>query len=145
MAALVLESLVLRDVAVLVDVLAVDLRLGISAAYTQAQAKCNSLRHPLSSWQPANPVGNEPDVGDTTSGTMPGAGRSRRSSGHSVGSGRTAGSIGGTLRFTRIPMGDQAKAAAANLLALQAGFVAFAGEGLPASRTPPAMRATACR
>jgi hypothetical protein len=141
MAALILESLVLRGVAVLRDEPAVGLRLGASVkANPHAPGVGNSMRHPRPGyWRPDTP-GQDTDVAFATSGILPGAGRSRRSS----------GSVGGTLRTawgtTRwCPAGGGRAAAAAKLQAIPAGFVApaieahaFAAGQRPATRTPPA-------
>jgi hypothetical protein len=83
MAAIILESLVLRGVAVREDALAVELRLGTSVkAKPQAPANRNSMRHPPAGGRLPQTQGvSGPDVDYFPLGDTPGAGRSRRQPG----------------------------------------------------------------
>jgi hypothetical protein len=128
MVAFMLESLVLRG-SVRMDVLAVGLRLGISAnANPQASGIRNSMRHPSPGYRkPDGQSEATPVVVDSTKGILPGAGRSRRHPGSHVlpGAART------TSRLTTLwqpAFGGTTAAVAANCRALSADLVALASE-----------------
>lgn len=81
MAALVLESLVLRG-SVQLDVVANGLRLGFgTGSTTKTAGSGNSMRNPRPGCQRPDEPAACHDVVDSTSGAMPGAGRSLRLSG----------------------------------------------------------------
>jgi len=126
MAAFMLESLVLRG-SVRVDALGY-LRLGSVEASRPTSEIINS-RQPLPGTRPTGPKpnGRNADVVDTTQGTRPGAGRSRRHAGTPCCQG-TARTTTATSTWWR-HSGGLAPTAAAKRLALFAGFVASVVEG----------------
>jgi hypothetical protein len=143
MVTLILESLVLRGVAVLRDELAVGLRLGTSVvANPQSPRVGNSMRHPRPGYRLPDAPAKDANVANAMSGVLPGAGRSRRSSGSARGTLRT---VCGTTRWCPAA-GGTAPAAAPKHQAIPAGFAAPAGEVAsvawqrPATRTPPAAK-----
>jgi len=138
MAALMLESLVLRGL-VLRGEKAVELRRGTSVrANCQATGMDNSLRSTVFHWPLAYPqVGNDPDVDSPTSGVMPGAGRSRRQIGSPAIRGCMRTIDHTTPVWLRSFPGGQAKAAVAKIQAIPACLAASVAEILPPSRTPP--------
>lgn len=129
MAAFMLESLVLRG-SVRLDVLGY-LRLASVVASRQAPEVINSSQ-PLPGTRPTGPKpnGRGADVVDTTQGTRPGAGRSRRHAGTPCCQGTARITAAITSPWWR-HSGGQAPAAAAKRQALFAGFVASVVEGSP--------------
>jgi len=127
MATFMLESLVLRGVAVRLGTLGY-LRLGRRMEASEQIPGIIDSMQPLPGTRPnqdPNPNGEAPNVVDTTKGASPGAGRSRRHTGSPccLGTARTTTAT----RWWRLS-GGLAPMAAAKARALFAGFVAPVGE-----------------
>jgi hypothetical protein len=128
MAAFMLESLVLRGVAVVSTGSLGYLRLGRGVAANGPSTAIDTPWQPLPGTRPDNfsPSGGAPNVVDTTKGASPGAGRSRRHAGSPCCRETARTTITATHAWRL--SGGQARAAAAKNQALQAGFVASADE-----------------
>jgi len=130
MVAFMLESLVLRGVAVLRGELSVGLRLGTSAeANMRSSGVRNSRRHPSPGCRKPDlqpTVG--PDVDYSTKGVTPGAGRSRRQFGARLLSGAARTTC--RLATSWLPtFGGSTSVVAATRRAIPAGLAAAASEG----------------
>jgi hypothetical protein len=125
MAALKLESLVLRGVTILRDVLAVNPRLGTSQAKETSEIFI-SMRHPLASKQVKSQLAGWPEASDPypTATAVLGAGRSRSCAGVLVCSARSPEQVipfgwlsseGGSLRAAVADRGGLTTSAAASV------------------------------
>lgn len=144
MAVKMLESLVLRGVAVLEGGRIVNLRLGTSAkAGLQTPVPVIPTRHPVPGCRPnPAPFGWPQDVDYPRQGAMPGAGRSRRHAGvpSPASALRALDATCSTLAASRATDGGSRSAAVMSLTGKPVAGVASVAEGLarwPAKRFVP--------